>query len=295
MALTLETGMTQESDTNKSIPKLLVRALLDGEPKNSMLRKVALRLENAAGRPLLTSDVLGVDPHSIQALRGVGRQYVEYFQRLQEYLQNQLGESAAPNEEAKPFGAAPQLNLQESAAAMYAQILEMTGGDIKSDGMQKTPQRAADAALFFTQGYRSTVEETVGDALFEEESSGLVTVPNIEFYSLCEHHMLPFFGRCHVGYIPNGLIIGLSKMPRLVDLFARRYQVQERLTRQVAEAVQETLNPLGVVVVTEASHLCMMMRGVNKQHLRATSSCALGVLKDDTEARREFFDMIRSG
>ena len=133
----------------------------------------------------------------------------------------------------------------------------------------------------------------VGNALFEEESNGLVTVSDIEFYSLCEHHMLPFFGRCHVGYLPNGRIIGLSKIPRLVDLFARRYQVQERMTRQIAEALQETLSPHGVAVVTEASHMCMMMRGVEKQHSMAFSSSLLGDLKEETEARREFFDMIR--
>ncbi len=294
MDLTLDTDAAQENETNESAPKLLVRALLDGEPKNSMLRKVALRLENAAGRPLLTSDVLGVDPESILALKGVGRQYVEYFQRLQEHLQERLGEGA-PREDARAFGAASQQSMQKVAAAMYAQILEMTGGNVNRSGMRKTPQRAAEAALFFTQGYRSSVEEAVGDALFKEDAGGLVTVPNIEFYSLCEHHMLPFFGRCHVGYIPNGQIIGLSKIPRLVDLFARRYQVQERMTRQIAEALQETLNPLGVVVATEASHLCMMMRGVEKQHSRASSSCAMGVLKDDPEARREFFDMIRRG
>lgn len=295
MELTLNTEPTQESEPNESAPKLLVRALLDGEPKNSILWKVALRLENAAGRPLLTTDVLGVDPHSILALKGVGKQYVEYFQRLQKFLQERLGEDAPRYEEARAFEAAPQQNLQEAAASMYAQILEMTGGSIKISGMRKTPQRAAEAALFFTQGYRSSVKEVVGGALFEEDSGGLVTVPNIEFYSLCEHHMLPFFGRCHVGYIPNGLIIGLSKIPRIVDLFARRYQVQERMTRQIAEAIQETLNPLGVAVATEASHLCMMMRGVEKQHSRASASCAIGVLKDDPEARREFFDMIRRG
>ncbi len=295
MELTLNTEPTQESEPNESAPKLLVRALLDGEPKNSILWKVALRLENAAGRPLLTTDVLGVDPHSILALKGVGKQYVEYFQRLQKFLQERLGEDAPRYEEARAFEAAPQQNLQEAAASMYAQILEMTGGSVKIAGMRKTPQRAAEAALFFTQGYRSSVKEVVGEALFEEDSSGLVTVPNIEFYSLCEHHMLPFFGRCHVGYIPNGLIIGLSKIPRIVDLFARRYQVQERMTRQIAEAIQETLNPLGVAVATEASHLCMMMRGVEKQHSRASASCAIGVLKDDPEARREFFDMIRRG
>lgn len=294
MDLTLDTDAAQENETNKSEPKLLVRVFLDGEPKNSMLRKVAHRLENAAGRPLLISDILGVDPHSILALKGVGKLYVQYFQRLQKHLQDQLGENAPRYKQARPFGSTPQQSLQD-AAEMYAQILELTGGSIENAGMRKTPWRAAEAALFFTQGYRSSVKEAVGGALFKEEASGLVTVPNIEFYSLCEHHMLPFFGRCHVGYIPNGLIIGLSKIPRLVDLFARRYQVQERMTRQIAEALQETLNPLGVIVATEASHLCMMMRGVEKQHSRASSSCAMGVLKDDPEARREFFDMIRRG
>jgi len=145
-----------------------------------------------------------------------------------------------------------------------------------------------------TAGRHQTVEEVVGKGVFEEDCSEMVLVKDIEFYSLCEHHLLPFFGRAHVAYIPNGRIIGLSKLPRIVDVFARRLQVQERMTQQIAQAIWDILQPKGVGVVTDASHLCMMMRGVQKQNSSTMTSCLLGSFREDGRTRAEFFDLVRS-
>ena len=150
----------------------------------------------------------------------------------------------------------------------WANIIEAIGEDLSRPGLQDTPKRAAKAFEFLTQGYRQSVEAVVNNALFPSDSSEMVLVQNVELYSLCEHHMVPFFGRAHVAYIPNGKIIGLSKIPRIVDVFARRLQVQERLTSEVSNTLMEVLKPQGVAVIIEASHLCMMMRGVEKQNLK---------------------------
>ena len=148
---------------------------------------------------------------------------------------------------------------------------------------------------FLTRGYRESIDEVLNDALFTVDYDELVIVKDIEFYSLCEHHLLPFFGRCHVGYLPKGRVIGLSKIPRILDVLARRLQVQERLTQQVAETIRDAINPRGVAVVLEAQHLCMMMRGVQKRNSKMITSAMLGKFRDDQRSRIEFLDLIRSG
>jgi GTP cyclohydrolase I len=181
---------------------------------------------------------------------------------------------------------------EESALEAYAGLvrdqLAIIGEDPTRDGLLKTPDRVARAMGFLTQGYAMTLEDAVGDALFEEEHENMVMVRDIELYSLCEHHMLPFFGKAHVAYIPRKRIVGLSKLPRIVDMFARRLQVQERLTEQVAKAIEEVLEPRGVGVVIEAYHMCMMMRGVEKQNSRTITSALRGVFREDAKTRDEF-------
>ena len=174
----------------------------------------------------------------------------------------------------------------------FTQILERIGEDPAREGIRNTPQRAAKALQFLTQGYDQKVEDVVNDAIFNEEYDEMVIVKDIECYSLCEHHLLPFFGKCHVGYIPRKKIIGLSKIPRIVDMFARRLQVQERLTKQIAEALQEILGPAGVAVVIEAQHLCMMVRGVQKQHSQTMTNVMLGEFRDKISTRTEFMRCI---
>ncbi len=181
-------------------------------------------------------------------------------------------------------------NLSEMKAAFH-RILEFLGEDPERDGLLKTPKRAAKALQFLTQGYEMDGEAILRSAMFEEEYSEMVIVKDIEIYSLCEHHMLPFFGKAHVAYIPNGKIVGLSKLPRVVDVFARRLQVQERLTHQILHCIQDTLHPLGVAVVIEAQHLCMMMRGVQKQNSVTTTSAFTGEFRK-VETRSEFLNLI---
>lgn len=173
--------------------------------------------------------------------------------------------------------------------------IELLGEDPSREGLLRTPYRVAKSMQFLTQGYRMTVEEVVGEGIFAEDHQHMVMVRDIELYSMCEHHMLPFFGKAHIAYIPNGKIVGLSKLPRLVDMFARRLQVQERLTAEIAQAVQQVLNPLGVGVVIEAMHLCMMMRGVEKQNSKTITSALLGSFRDDHKTRDEFLRLAHNG
>jgi len=167
-------------------------------------------------------------------------------------------------------------------------MLELVGEDPDREGLLRTPQRVANALTWLTRGYEAEVKDVVGNAIFEETHENMVLVRDIDLYSLCEHHMLPFFGRAHVAYIPDGKIVGLSKLPRIVDVFARRLQVQERLTEQIAQAIQDVLQPRGVGVVIEANHLCMMMRGVEKQNSRTITSALRGAFRTDAKTREEF-------
>ena len=169
---------------------------------------------------------------------------------------------------------------ERSQAAVRVLLCEL-GENPDREGLVKTPERVAKALRFLTRGYEQDVDEVINDALFSVECHEMVIVKDIDFYSLCEHHLLPFFGRCHVAYIPRDKVIGLSKLPRLVEVFSRRLQVQERLTNQIAETIAAKLNPLGVAVVTEASHLCMLMRGVEKQNSKALTSAMRGVFRTD--------------
>ena len=175
----------------------------------------------------------------------------------------------------------------------YGKILADVGEDVTREGLLKTPHRAAKAMSFLTKGYDENPAEILKSAMFKEEYSQMVVVKDIEVYSLCEHHMLPFFGKAHIAYIPNGHIVGLSKLPRVVDAFARRLQVQERLTNEIRDCIQSTLNPMGVAVVIECSHLCMQMRGVQKQNSVTTTSAFTGEFMKDT-TRKEFISLISS-
>ena len=172
-------------------------------------------------------------------------------------------------------------------------LLSEIGEDPTRAGLINTPERVAKAWDFFSQGYRTNVQEIVNGAIFEEDCSEMVVVRDIEFFSMCEHHMIPFFGRCHVGYLSNKKIIGLSKIPRIVDAFSQRLQVQERLTSQIAETLMDILDPIGVGVVMEGRHLCMQMRGVEKQNSFATTSSMLGQFRESPETRSEFLSIIR--
>ncbi len=177
-------------------------------------------------------------------------------------------------------------------ATHYKEILRLLGEDPNREGLLKSPERIAKAMLFFTNGYDLDPEDILRSALFHEDYKQMVVVKNIELYSLCEHHMVPFVGKAHVAYIPNGTIVGLSKIPRIVDAYARRLQVQERLTRQIKDCIQNTLNPLGVAVVIEAQHMCMSMRGVQKQNSVTTTSDFTGAFIKDPKTREEFMNLI---
>jgi GTP cyclohydrolase I len=180
-----------------------------------------------------------------------------------------------------------------STQDLIQELLVRLGEDPSREGLQRTPLRVEKSLQELTSGMNQRVEDAIGHGVFEEDCSEMVIVKDIEFYSLCEHHLLPFYGRVHVAYIPDGKIIGLSKIPRIVDVFSRRLQVQERLTVQIAEAIQDTLRPQGVGVVADAAHLCMMMRGVQKQNSSAVSSCLLGSFRDDPSTRSEFLGLTQ--
>ena len=173
------------------------------------------------------------------------------------------------------------------------QLLAGLGEDPSREGLRDTPKRVEKSLRFLTSGYATDVDAMLNNALFTVDYNEMVIVKDIDFYSLCEHHILPFFGKCHVAYIPNGKVVGLSKIPRLVDIFARRLQVQERLTNQIANTLLEKINPVGVAVVTEATHLCMAMRGVEKQNAVAVTSAMLGAFREDARTRSEFLNLIK--
>jgi GTP cyclohydrolase I len=183
-----------------------------------------------------------------------------------------------------------KLELLEDA---YRNLLEAIGEDVDREGLRRTPVRAARALEFLTQGYRQDLDEIINDAVFASDASEIILVKDIELYSLCEHHLLPFIGRAHVAYLPNGKVIGLSKVARIVDVFARRLQIQENLTTQIAESLMRCLEPSGVAVVVEAKHLCMMMRGVEKQNSVMKTSCLLGTFKEDARTRSEFLSLLK--
>ncbi len=185
------------------------------------------------------------------------------------------------------------MKVTDDVKSRYKSIIEELGEDTERDGLIKTPERAAKAMQFLTQGYEQDAAEILKGAMFKESYSEMVIVKDIELYSLCEHHILPFFGKAHIAYIPNGHIVGLSKIPRIVDVFARRLQVQERLTKQILDCINNTLKPEGVAVVIEASHMCMMMRGVQKQNSTTTTSGFRGAF-ENMETRTEFLKLISS-
>ena len=176
---------------------------------------------------------------------------------------------------------------------LFTKIIENLGEDPSREGLMRTPLRAAKAMEFLTSGYRQDVDKILNGAIFEEDYDEMVIVKEIEFYSLCEHHILPFWGKCHVGYLPRNQIIGLSKIPRIVDMFSRRLQVQERLTREIAEALETALDPRGVAVVMEGQHLCMMARGVEKQAPKMTTNVMRGAFRDDSSTRAEFLRCVQ--
>ena len=184
----------------------------------------------------------------------------------------------------------PDASTQE----IYAELLRRIGEDPLRDGLLNTPKRMEKSMAFLTQGYRQSVEQVLHGALFDVDYDEMVMVKEIEFYSLCEHHLLPFFGKAHVAYLPQGKVVGLSKIPRIVDVFARRLQVQERLTQQIAEAIEDAIRPQGVGVVLEAQHLCMMMRGVEKQSSSTVTSSMRGVFKTQLQTRNEFLSLVQS-
>jgi GTP cyclohydrolase I len=203
--------------------------------------------------------------------------------------------SAAKRVMTMPNDPSNKAHAEAELERAYRSILEQIGEDPERDGLVRTPERTAKAIQFLTRGYSEDPAHLLREALFEVDYDEMVIVKDIEMFSLCEHHMLPFFGKVHVAYLPKGKVIGLSKIPRLVDVFARRLQVQERLTKQIADAIKEAIDPLGVGVVIEARHLCMMMRGVEKQHSATVTSAMLGDFRNEQQTREEFLSLIRSG
>ena len=206
-----------------------------------------------------------------------------------------LSRAQVKTNHAKSKPAAGTVDAREAPAVLAPlvhQILSALGEDPAREGLVRTPKRVANAWTFLTAGYHADVIKILNDAMFEEKVNEMVIVKDIDFYSLCEHHLLPFYGKCHVAYVPNGRVIGLSKIPRIVDVFARRLQVQERMTSEIAHMLMDVLRPAGVAVVTEARHLCMMMRGVQKQNTVVTNSSVLGIFHTDRACRDEFMQLI---
>ncbi|HZR36377.1 MAG TPA: GTP cyclohydrolase I FolE [Nevskia sp.] len=195
-------------------------------------------------------------------------------------------------DERHPTPALSPASDEQRLAGLYAEILRGVGEDVRREGLLRTPQRAAKAIGFLTQGYRQDLEAIINGAVFSSGNSEMVIVRDIELYSLCEHHVLPFFGKAHVAYLPDGKVIGLSKIPRIVDMYARRLQIQENLTQQIAECVQAVTGAKGVAVIIDAKHMCMMMRGVSKQNSGLTTSAMLGAFRDDSRTRAELLGLI---
>jgi len=193
------------------------------------------------------------------------------------------------------LGASENLEVSREFEGLVRRELELLGEDPGREGLLRTPERVAKALAWLTQGYGSSAEDVVGTGVFKDDHDNMIMVRDIELYSMCEHHMLPFFGKAHVAYIPNGKIVGLSKIPRIVDVYARRLQVQERLTEQIAEGLCRVLNPTGVGVVIEAYHLCMMMRGVQKQNSKTITSALTGAFREDPKTRDEFLRLAHNG
>ncbi|MDE3158430.1 MAG: GTP cyclohydrolase I FolE [Acidobacteriota bacterium] len=183
-------------------------------------------------------------------------------------------------------------NVERSIAPFVKEILSILGEDLERDGLLRTPERVDQALKFLTSGYRTDVRKIINGALYEVKYDEMVVVKDIEFFSLCEHHLLPFFGKIHVAYLPKSRVIGLSKIPRIVDVFARRLQIQERLTQEVAQTIQDAIDPVGVGVICEARHFCMMMRGVEKQHSGAMTSAMLGSFRKSKKTRDEFLALV---
>jgi GTP cyclohydrolase I len=194
---------------------------------------------------------------------------------------------------AAPRASASQIKYNTNMQDIIRQLLAELGEDPSREGLIDTPKRVEKALKFLTSGYEADVDTVLNNALFTVDYNEMVIVKDIDFYSLCEHHLLPFFGRCHIAYIPQGKVIGLSKIPRLVEIFARRLQIQERMTSQIADTIREKIEPLGVAVVIEATHLCMAMRGVEKQNSFAITSAMLGAFQNDARTRMEFLELIR--
>jgi GTP cyclohydrolase I len=184
--------------------------------------------------------------------------------------------------------------MDDELEGLYLQIIKGIGENPQRDGLAKTPERAAKALQYLTRGYRQSVEEVVNNAIFDSDNDQMILVKDIELYSLCEHHLLPFIGKCHVAYIPTGKVIGLSKIARIVDMYARRLQIQENLTKQIADTLMHAIEPAGVGVIIEAQHLCMMMRGVEKQNSKMTTSMMLGTFRDHDRTRSEFLRLVKT-
>ena len=281
-----------------------------------MLLTVSKRLEFSASRRLFvrrwtdSENLIAFGPETA-ARYGTGRNYVAYFvfagpvnptngmlinisemkERAGGIVHNHETEFEAAERRIRNIrrcGAAKLATMEQS----YLELLEAIGEDPQREGLQRTPNRAARALEFLTNGYRQNLDDVVNNAIYESDASEIILVKNIELYSLCEHHLLPFIGQAHVAYIPQGKVIGLSKVARIVDVFARRLQIQENLTTQIADALMKCLEPNGAAVVIEAKHLCMMMRGVEKQNSVMKTSCLLGSFKEDARTRSEFLALL---